>query len=161
MVCRSPRCILLLLLSALSILDHSVEASSYQDDQWAEPHDDTWIEQVARNRRFLTRKGRESLHNTLEVRNRRLPEEELQQYSNNNDNDNDNDNDKNNNNNNQSRGQDRRDLAMGTNPSVPVLNVLVVLLQWTNHPNRNTAVPKEDYEAMLNNQGRDADLYPG
>jgi len=44
---------------------------------------------------------------------------------------------------------------------VPVLNVLVVLLQWTNHPNRNTAVPKEDYEAMLNNQGRDADLYPG
>jgi len=41
------------------------------------------------------------------------------------------------------------------------LNVLVVLMQWTNHPDRDKAVTKEQYEALFSGEGRDPELYPG
>ena len=47
-------------------------------------------------------------------------------------------------------------------PSGPTLTVLVLLLQWSNHPTRNTAVLRDDYEQLFNGgTGRDPDLYPG
>ena len=57
------------------------------------------------------------------------------------------------------RGPQERLLEVDS--SVSELNVLVVLLQWTNHPNRHTAVSRESYDKMFNGEGRDADLYPG
>ena len=47
-------------------------------------------------------------------------------------------------------------------PRGPTLTVLVLLLQWSNHPTRNTAVPRDEYEQLFNGgTGRDPDLYPG
>jgi M6 family metalloprotease-like protein len=51
--------------------------------------------------------------------------------------------------------------ALQVDSSGPILNVLVCLMQWTNHPTRNTSVPREDYEQLFNGQGRSARLFPG
>ena len=160
MVCRFPMCYLLVLFSTLALLRHSVEAGSAQENAWVEPHDTEWKKRVAQNQRFLTRKGRESLRNEFGVRNRQLEEEEAQQRQ------------YNTTNSNRIRGQqqqtaqneerrqeDRRDLRVDS--TVPSLNVLVCLVQWSNHPDRNEAVSVEDYRKLFNGEGRDADLYPG
>ena len=147
--------LVLLVLATLSLLCYSVvEADPYQENAWVEPHDAEWKKRVAHNQRFLTRNGRESLRNELKVRNRELEEEENATT-----------------NSNQIRGQQhqhqtaqnedqRRDLQ-GPDSTVPSLNVLVCLVQWTNHPDRNNAVSVEDYKKLFNGAGRDADLYPG
>ena len=153
MLYRFPMCSLLVVISSTFafLLCHSVvEAGPYQENAWVEPHDVKWKKRVAQNQRFLTRNGRESLRNELEVRNRELEEEEYTTT-----------------NPNQIRGQQksqneerRRDLQ-GPDSTVPSLNVLVCLVQWTNHPDRNKAVSVEDYKKLFNGAGRDADLYPG
>jgi len=153
MLYRFPMCSLLVVISSTFafLLRHSVvEAGPYQENAWVEPHDVKWKKRVAQNQRFLTRNGRESLRNELEVRNRELEEEEYTTT-----------------NPNQIRGQQksqneerRRDLQ-APNSTVPSLNVLVCLVQWTNHPDRNKAVSVEDYKKLFNGAGRDADLYPG
>jgi len=151
--------LLLFLLSNLFIRHHSVDGSSaYQeipatDTDTAiitatEKRDDKWEEQVARNRRFLTRKSRESLRRELEIRNRRIiPEEEEQQQSQQQLNE-------------QQQQQQQQQRQLKPTGQV-VLNVLVCLMQWTNHPDRDKAVAMEDYQAMFSNDGRDETLYPG
>ena len=126
-----------------------------------EKHDDKWKEEVARNRRFLTRKSRESFRQELEVRNRRMTEEEQQQEQT------QQQQEQQQQSNQQPREQqrkqeqeqERRDLTLTA--TGPVLNVLVCLMQWTNHPDRDKAVPVQDYDAIFNNDGRDATLFPG
>jgi len=56
--------------------------------------------------------------------------------------------------------QDERKLVEVSSSASP-LNVLVIPMQWTNHPDRNLAVTKEDFEKLFNGEGRDDDLYPG
>ena len=150
--------LLLLLLSTLCIRNHSVDVSSAHQEIPAtadtaiitatEKRDDKWEEQVARNRRFLTRKSRESLRRELEIRNRRIiPEEEEQQQSQQQLNE-------------QQQQQQQQQRQLKPTGQV-VLNVLVCLMQWTNHPDRDKAVAMEDYQAMFSNDGRDETLYPG
>ena len=133
------RCILLLCLSVLVVLHHSVEAW-VEDPKWEEPHDEIYRQHVAVNQQLLTKEGREIGH-SMGIRKLRLEEESNHQNSN------------------RIRGRGQRGLT--ANPNVSQLNVLVVLLQWTNHPERNTAMPRESYDKLFNGQGRDADLYPG
>ena len=125
------RCLLLLCLSVFFLLDHSAQACA-EASKWSEPRDERYFEQVKKNKRFLTKEGRKS----------------GQLEGGNNDEDHSN-----------IRGQGER--ALEVDSSVPEMNVLVILLQWKNHPNRNTAVPRESYDKMFNGEGRDADLYPG
>jgi len=156
MICRLSQS--LLLLAGLSVLYRSAEAMPRPDaNTWEEPHDAKWAEQVAHNRLFLTSEGRESLRHNVEVRNRKLPVEDLQNGNNNND-DNENQQTRQTN---QIRGlrHDQRDLQL--DPRGTPLNVLVCLVQWTNHPDRNTAVTAETYRQMFNGEGRDPDFYPG
>jgi len=146
MVRQSPRYLpLLLLVPVLSILRHFVEANQFQYSAWS-PHDTIWKNQVAANRRFLTKKSRES----LQQENRLLAEEELQHANDNNNSDK---------NQQEEHPQDPRDLEI--NPGTPVLNVVVCLMQWKNHPDRNTKLSREDVDAMFNNEGRNGELYPG
>lgn len=156
MICRLSQS--LLLLAGLSVLYRSAEAMPRPDENtWEEPHDAKWAEQVAHNRLFLTSEGRESLRHNVEVRNRKLPVEDLQNGNNNND---DNE-DQQTRQTNQIRElrHDQRDLQLDSR--VTPLNVLVCLVQWTNHPDRNTAVTAETYRQMFNGEGRDPDFYPG
>jgi len=53
----------------------------------------------------------------------------------------------------------QRELAVDS--TGPVLNVLVCLMQWTNHPDRNTAIPVDDHRNLFNGDGRDPTLFPG
>ena len=141
MIDFQQRCLLLLCLTALVLLDHA-SSQAYAATEWAEPRDDKYFEQIEKNRRFLTKEGRKIVHEKA-LRQRQL--EEGNDYEN------------------QSklRGRDAQNRALQADPSVPELNVVVVLLQWTNHPNRHKAVPRESYDKMFNGKGRDADLYPG
>ncbi len=135
MVSFPQRCLLLLSLSALVLLDHSALAyAGPHSTKWAESRDDRYFEQIEKNQRFLTKEGRKIVHS-----------KEGNNYDNHS----------------SIRGQDDRKRVLEVDSSVPELNVLVVLLQWKNHPNRHTAVPRESYDKMFNGEGRDADLYPG
>jgi len=126
------RCLLLLCLSVLVLVDHSVEAyKGPRDHKWTEARDDNYYENVAINKQFLTREGRK--------RHRQLGEA----------------------NHNSIRGNNEFDRNLVADSSVSELNVLVVLLQWTNHPNRNSAIPRESYDKLFNGEGRDEQLYPG
>lgn len=170
-----PRYLLLLLLSANTVQRNPVEANSVDNSVWVEPHDAKWAAQVAKNRRLLTRKGRRMLREEFEMKNRKLVVEELTESINNNIENGGNENEENTRRNgNGVRGQHpmqeesqhedvRHDLRnlVGVSSATPELNVLVVLLQWSNHPDRNTAVPLEDYQMLFNGEGRDDDLYPG
>ena len=125
----------LLLIGLMAFVLHIAQADAgLHNIKWNEPRDDRYFEQIEKNRRFLTKEGRKTVHD-MALRQRQL---EIG---------NDIENEKN--------------RALQADPSVSELNVLVVLLQWKNHPNRNTAVPRESYDKMFNGEGRDADLYPG
>jgi hypothetical protein len=112
-----------------------------------------WKEQIALNRQFLTRKGRASLAKSnsklkshqqqsaskrTRTRTRTNRVRGKQQYQ-----------------------QQREQRELQADSSGPVLNVLVCLMQWTNHPTRNEAIPASDYEKLFNGDGRDPLLYPG
>eukprot|EP00533_Pseudo-nitzschia_delicatissima_P014468 CAMPEP_0197263760 /NCGR_PEP_ID=MMETSP1432-20130617/1370_1 /TAXON_ID=44447 /ORGANISM="Pseudo-nitzschia delicatissima, Strain UNC1205" /LENGTH=261 /DNA_ID=CAMNT_0042728309 /DNA_START=359 /DNA_END=1141 /DNA_ORIENTATION=+ len=58
-------------------------------------------------------------------------------------------------------GQLEQNRNLQVSSSGPELNVMVVLMQWSNHPTRNTVIPRESYDKVFNGEGRDADLYPG
>jgi len=145
--------------------DYSVDAAAGGVE---EEHDATWEERVRHLRRFLTRESRERLRNEMQIRMLEKKEEQNQQQqrkrkqqqqkrerslSN------------------SVRGyqqeqaksdesgeQEQRDLLVASGTD---FNVLVVLLQWTNHPTRDQAVSQEDYDALFNGEGRDPVLYPG
>jgi hypothetical protein len=110
-----------------------------------------WKEQIATNRQFLTRKGRASMARSksklkshqqqssrrTRTRTNRIRGEQQQQQ------------------------REREQRLLQADSSGPVLNVLVCLMQWTNHPTRNEAIPASDYEKLFNGDGRDPTLYPG
>jgi M6 family metalloprotease-like protein len=110
----------------------SPEYCGSMTEQECEKYDKTWG-QALKNRKFLTRRGRESLIQEETERRRNLSPSE------------------------------QRKLQTGGVPQFPstgTFNILVCLVQWSNHPSRNT-VPRSDYELLFNGQGRDADKYPG
>lgn len=125
----------LMLIGLTALFLHAANAySGPHSSKWTEPRDDKYFEQIEKNRRFLTKEGRKIVDD-MALRQRQLEE-----------------------------GNDienEQNRALQADSSVSELNVLVVLLQWKNHPNRNTAVPRESYDKMFNGEGRDADLYPG
>ena len=132
---------LLLVASAMAI-------PSFQHDPWQEPRTSQWKKNVAENRRFLTKKGRQSLYDEF-ANGQSQQESQPKNISN------------------RIRGgtppkstPNDRDLQQ-VNPDVGELNVLVLLIQWKNHPDRNQAVSAADIEQMLNGEGRNELLYPG
>ena len=124
--------------------------------EWEEEHDAKWEERVRHLRRFLTKRSRAALGSEIPIRmleqqqvgEQSQPKQKRERRTN------------------TIRGrqqqqqQQQRDLQY-VDSSGPELNVLVVLLQWTNHPDRNKAVTKEQYEALFSGEGRDPVLYPG
>ena len=147
--------------------------------------DSRWREQISINRQFLTRKGRQSL-TRKDFQQRQ--HNNNNSTSSNNDNDNNNNNNEKKKQNahahsyrrtnsvNHVRGKQQyhqyqqqqqhqkgrklqRELQASSKG--PILNVLVCLMQWTNHPNRNEAIPAEDYRKLFNGEGRDPELFPG
>ena len=125
----------LLLIGLTAFVLHIAQADAgLHNIKWNEPRDDRYFEQIEKNRRLLTKEGRKIAHD-MALRQRQLEEG------------------------NDIENEENR--ALQADSSVSELNVLVVLLQWPDHPNRHTAVPRQSYDKMFNGEGRDAELYPG
>lgn len=110
----------------------SSEHCGSMSEQECEEYDKSWG-RALKNRKFLTRKGRES-----------LLQEEMERRKN-------------------LSPSDQRRLQTGGVPNYPstgTFNIVVCLIQWSDHPNRNT-VPRSDYELLFNGKGRDSEKYPG
>lgn len=126
-------------------------------------------EQITMNRQFLTRMGRESFARKRDERNLylQISEQQQQQHVMKLHEERSLQSHRHNSRTNRIRGAEynqqhhQRERELVADSTGPLLNVLVCLMQWTNHPDRNTAIPVDDHRNLFNGDGRDPTLFPG